>query len=238
LDAAHLLEVGAGNGAFIRQVTPDLVRKENVLCTEFSDFGRNAVIEYGVKCVPQDVRELTTEGDTARFEVICMFQVLEHLDQLDALFAHLSSLASDTAHLFIGVPNAKRIEFNELHGSLLDMPPNHIGRWDRTSFEVIGRRHGWKVAEYEVQRESSKAKARQFAFYRYGRKSQLRNTLANQIERITPKLVRRPLQAMAVGWYALTALPGFYSLLSDTELGEAQWVHMVKGNYDTPVNVD
>jgi len=227
LRPARLLEVGAGNGAFIRQVTPDLIRKDHVLCTEFSDFGRNAIANLGVQCVPQDVRELSADGD-GRFDFICMFQVLEHLDRLDDLFDHLSSLATDAAHLFVAVPNGGRIEFNELNGSLLDLPPNHVGRWNRQSFEVMAHRHGWQVVEHEVQPEGPTAKVKRFAFYRYGNKSQSPNTLANRIEQVPPKLLRRPLQALAVGWYLLGAVPPLISLLRNPELGEAQWAHMVK----------
>src|SRR5262245_35977708 len=215
LEQVRLLEIGAGNGAFIRGVTPKLISKKNVLCTEYSEFGRNAIVEYGVQCVDRDVRELAADESGGAFDIICMFQVLEHFDRIDELFAQLSSLASESAHLFIAVPNSRWIEFNELHGSLLDMPPNHVGSWNRKSFEKIAHRHEWNVADYDVQHEGRKNKSRLYAFHRYGRKSQDSRTLANRIERVTPKILRRPLQAFAVGWYALTALPTFYSLLSD-----------------------
>jgi 2-polyprenyl-3-methyl-5-hydroxy-6-metoxy-1,4-benzoquinol methylase len=221
----RLLEVGAGNGAFIRRIAPELTAKANVLCTEYSDFGRTAITEYGVKCTAQDVRELRAEN-VGTFDVICMFQVLEHLDQLDRLFEHLSSLAKGAAHLFIGVPNDQRIEFNELHGSLLDMPPNHVGRWNRAAFEIISRRHNWKLAEHGVQQEDFMPKARQFAIYRYGRRSQSRDSLANRIERVLQKRVRRPLQAAAVVGYSLLGLPHFYALWRNVKIGEAQWVHL------------
>jgi hypothetical protein len=228
LDHARLLEVGAGNGAFIKQVTPDLIRKDQVLCTEFSEFGRNAIAQLGVKCISQDVRELSASGSDGRFDFICMFQVLEHLDRLDDLFVHLSSLATDSAHLFVAVPNGERIEFNELNGALLDLPPNHVGRWNRQSFEVMAQRHRWQVVEHEVQREGPRAKAQRFAFYRYGYKSQSPDSLANRIEKIPRKSLRRPLQALAVGWYLLGGLSPLISLLCNPELGESQWAHLVK----------
>jgi SAM-dependent methyltransferase len=224
----QLLEIGAGNGAFVKRIAPSLTPKENVLCTEFSEYGRDAIEQYGIRCVSQDVRSLPRDEFSGRFDVICMFQVLEHVDRLDELFQQLAAISRSTGHLFIGVPNDRRIEFNELHGSLLDMPPNHVGRWNRTAFEHIARRHGWRIADFASEREPAMNKVRQFAAYRYGRKSQDRRSLANRVNRLAVGRLKRGLQAVVAGGYLALALPQLIALVSGADLGDAQWVHLTK----------
>jgi hypothetical protein len=224
----QMLEIGAGDGAFTKHVAPDLTPKKNVLCTEYSDYGRNAIESYGVTCLPQDVRSLSSDKYADRFEVICMFQVLEHLDGLEELFSSLSRLSKGKSHLFISVPNAKMIEFNELNGALPDMPPNHIGRWSQTSFAIVAQRHGWCVVEHEVQDESPTAKVAQYIISLYMRKRQDPYTLANRIERVSLLSMRRALQALAAGWYALGSLRALYALLKNSELVGTQWAHLFR----------
>ena len=44
------------------------------------------------------------------------------------------NLLSKNGEILIAVPNEEIIKFNELNGALLDMPPNHIGRWSKKTF--------------------------------------------------------------------------------------------------------
>ncbi len=226
----HLLEVGAGDGAFIRRVVPALTPKDHVLATEFSDYGRQAIEAYGIPCLAEDVRALPADDYGGRFDVVCLFQVLEHLDGLDALLAQIDRLTGSEAHLFVAVPNAERIAFNELHGSLLDLPPNHVGRWNRSSFEVLAERHGWRVAVHEIEPDRPEKKALQDLEYRYMRKRQVPGSVANHIERVASRPLRRALQAVAVGGYGIARLPELYTLLASDGLGDTQWVHLEKGS--------
>jgi 2-polyprenyl-3-methyl-5-hydroxy-6-metoxy-1,4-benzoquinol methylase len=136
-----LIEIGAGNGAFISKIAKEVLAKENIFCTEFSEYGRHQIENWGIKCVPKDIRELSGQEYEKCADVICLFQVLEHMDGLHVLFEKLNWLLKPGGSIFIAVPNQNMIEFNELNGALLDMPPNHVGRWKRRCFEIIGSRH-------------------------------------------------------------------------------------------------
>ena len=225
LNAFALLEIGAGDGAFVKRVAPALTTKDRVLCTEYSEYGREAIQAYGIECRSEDVRALPLEHYRGRFDVVCMFQIMEHMDGVDEIFEQIAALTRDHAHLFIAVPNEKRIAFNERHGSLLDLPPNHLGRWNRRCFQILAQRHGWREIDYQIEPERATQKLRQYVIYRYLHMSQTRNSLANRIERLRGA-ARRPLQAAAAAFYAALALPQIIALLTADELGDSQWVHL------------
>src|SRR5208337_399944 len=132
-----LMEIGAGDGAFIRRIAEEILPKENIFCTEFSRYGRHRIEYFGVKCSAEDVRCLSDSNSEYEdaFDIVCMFQVLEHMDRLELLFKKLNLLMKSGGNLFISVPNQRLIEFNENNGALLDMPPNHVGRWNIRCFE-------------------------------------------------------------------------------------------------------
>ena len=219
-----LLEVGAGDGAFLRRVVPGRVAPERALATEFSDYGRRAIEALGVRAVAADVRDLEPASAGAPFDVICLFQVLEHLDRLDALMAHLNTLAAPDGRLFVGVPSAPRVAFNEHNGSLLDMPPNHVGRWTRAAFEALGARHGWRVEAAEVEPEGRASRLRELVTYRYMRRRQDAASLANRVERLPRSAARRGLQAAVAAVYGLGAIPAAVRLARDPGLGVVLWV--------------
>ncbi len=186
--------------------------------------------QSGVSCYNRDVRELFHDGVDESFHVVCMFQVLEHQDQLDQLFRTFTRICAETAHLYISVPNQRFIEFIETNDALLDMPPNHIGRWNADCFEILGRRHGWRVAAHQVERdESFLLRAKKYAVYRYMRQSQYRGTLASSVLRLQNRYFKKWFQGVLVAWYSLNKLPAFCRL-GAAKYASSQWVHLVRGN--------
>ena len=222
----RLLDIGAGNGAFVKRVARDLLQRENILCTEFSAFGRREIEKMGISCLSQDLRELTARNFMERFDAVCLFQVLEHLDEPDRIFRHVNGLMKPGGRLFIAVPNPNSIRFNELNGALLDMPPNHIGRWNRTAFEELGRRTGFRVQAFRVENSAIVRLASQFVIYRYLRRSQCANTMENRMQRIRNRFLLRSAQVLGIAVNSLPALPALFKI--DSRQGASQWVDLIK----------
>ena len=147
-----LLEMGASTGGFIKRIVGEFVEKENILCLEYSEVGVNEIKKLGIEAISKDIRNLTGESNLKnKFNIICLFQVFEHLDNYDKLFEAFDYLTTNEADLFIAVPNGERIKFNELNGGLLDFPPNHLGRFNRKSFELMSKKYNWVIEDFKIQ---------------------------------------------------------------------------------------
>jgi SAM-dependent methyltransferase len=222
--AARLIEIGAGDGAFLRQIVPELIAPERVLCTEYGEYAATRIRNLGIRVVLGDVREFDMRNEKP-FDIVCMFQVLEHMDRLTELFSSLRTLTSPKADLLIAVPNSKRTEFSEGNGALLDMPPNHIGRWTRLSFEAIGKREGWEVAQVIEQPTNSKESWQTFSYYRYARASQCDNTVSARIRGFRKTAISRSLEFAMVAAFAVRSVPLLPTLFSDG-MGSSVLVHL------------
>jgi 2-polyprenyl-3-methyl-5-hydroxy-6-metoxy-1,4-benzoquinol methylase len=153
----NLLEIGASIGDFIKGITKDnLIKKKNIVCTEYSSRGIKELEKLGVKALSVDIKTFYKNPIFQnRFDFICLFQVLEHLDQLDKLFETFEYISRPNCHIYVAVPNGNRIVFNEKNKSLLDLPPNHIGRYNSQSIEQLAQRFGWTLSEFKIQEQTS-----------------------------------------------------------------------------------
>jgi SAM-dependent methyltransferase len=154
--SSRLLEVGAGNGAFLKQLLTDGWVPANLQAFEFSPTGRAEIEEIPVDCRAADLRSV---DHNRTFDVVCMFQVLEHLDDYEGIFEVLERIVRPGGHVFIAIPNGAWISLNEKRRLLLDMPPNHLTRWSLSSVAALARRFGWQLEECELEPPPSHFKA-------------------------------------------------------------------------------
>lgn len=148
---ATAIDIAAGHGFFLDLCVPEFFDARNVAATEFNLESAARLEEKGYRVRTADIRSDAFNDLNGRLDFVFMFQVLEHLDDIDHLFARLSELTSPLANIFIAVPNVRWIRYREETGSLKDLPPIHIGRWTRAAFSAIAGRHGLTVAAAEIE---------------------------------------------------------------------------------------
>jgi len=221
--AVKILEVGAGDGAFTKKLISAGFNPGNIVCTEYSHAGAAAIRAVGVKCLMTDVTDLSAEG-VCGLTAICIFQVMEHMDRLDEVWGSLTKLIAPGGQLFVSVPNGRGIEFSETHNGELDMPPNHIGRWDRASFERIGARHDWRLIDHRIEPTRRRAIARSLAGSRFFRARQTPGTLTDRATRFSNRRIRRIASAPLFAAWVLRSIPA--AIAADpAALGGSQWAH-------------
>lgn len=225
-DDFRLMEIGAGDGGFLRLVTPELLSPSSILCTEFSDYGCGRLRQLGVSCLQRDIRDLSPDEMGSCFHAICLFQVFEHLDQNLKLLKLFSRLTTDDGEVFISVPNPLWTQFIERRGALLDMPPNHVARWGPAQLSRLADQTDWELIDHSIEPSRWLAQARKFAVFLYLRRSQRPRSLANRIEAGT-RFMKRARQGAAVGWYTLSAMRAMVEL-RDPCLGNSLWMRLRK----------
>jgi SAM-dependent methyltransferase len=194
ISEVKVLEIGAGKGSFLNKVIEIGVFPGNISAIEYSDWGREQLKSLNLNEVLHESipsNKLLSKWQD-KFDFVFMFQVLEHLDELDSKLKFLYSCLRPQGQIIFAVPNPQAIYFNELNGALLDMPPNHISRFSEASIQKLAIRNLLDVKLFEVEPLDKLGAYREFCYYRYLRGIQARHTVASLIARLPSKLkIRR-----------------------------------------------
>jgi 2-polyprenyl-3-methyl-5-hydroxy-6-metoxy-1,4-benzoquinol methylase len=220
-----VLEIGAGGGFFLDSLDDLGIPPEHRYGSEYNATSIAAMRKKGYRIEPLEIEQLASLGKT--FDAIFMFQVLEHRDRIDVVFETIRSLLKEGGLLFVAVPNSERTRFNEKNGSLLDLPPNHIGQWTVGNFEQAAKRFGYKLLAVETEPFDAVRFVKQDMIFSFMRKAQQRGTVANYLYPRRKKAVGRAAVAAAVGVNALRRAPFWIRKRKEvSNIGENIWAQM------------
>lgn len=118
-----VLEVGCGAGAFAAHLPP-LVSYKGL---EFNNAAVQRALAAGLDVSKRTV-EAEAEAKPARYDVVCHFQVLEHVPDLVTFMRACVQALRPGGCLIVAVPSED--SFLRIAGSAwLNMPPHHVTRW-------------------------------------------------------------------------------------------------------------
>ncbi len=203
-----LLEIGAGDGAFLRAALRTGTAGR-AFATEYDAGALSALRAIpGVRAEQRSPQQLAAETDE-RFDAICMFQVLEHLDSLDQVFGALRRLTATGGELFISVPNHASVTTQEELTGFWEMPPNHIGRWTGAAIESVAARHGFHVREHRYEPETALAGLWEMAKCRYQARAYRAPSLAGRVNNMSVRAVRGPVKRALAVWDLVMLAPHY-----------------------------
>lgn len=124
---ARVVEVGAGEGAFLRSLLP---RCGSVEALEKNPDAAERLRAAGIKVRDTDVRE-DAVARPGRADVVCAFQVLEHVADVRGFLSALAAIVVPGGEVLLSVPNRQRFRRGL---EPMDCPPHHLTRWSACQF--------------------------------------------------------------------------------------------------------
>ena len=122
-----ILDIGAGSGNFLKA----LPKKWQLYALEGSEITRKLLEKNNIKTAVS-FDELATIG-IKTFDVITMFQVLEHISDFYMFLHNCKNLLKVGGQIVISVPDGKDMILQEEILLSPDYPPNHINKWTNES---------------------------------------------------------------------------------------------------------
>ena len=140
----HLVEIGAGFGAFA-----ELVKKEesfrSVTVVEPTPEMAAACRARGVQVIPRPVESLKREISHA--DVVVAFEVLEHLFDPSVFFRKVARLIRKKSILVVSCPNGRGFDIAALGPDSLAVDPEHVNLLNPDSISLLGSRCGFRCLE-------------------------------------------------------------------------------------------
>lgn len=130
-----ILEVGVGYGYFLEHCR---LNNTNVVGIELNPTAARKVREKGFQVFEESLDDLANRVGDGAFNVICSFQVLEHVSNPLAFIQGMLGNLQVGGRLILSVPNAaimRRIDPE--HRELLNQPPHHMSHWDEGVFRAL-----------------------------------------------------------------------------------------------------
>ena len=133
----RVLEIGAGRGSFLQKA----IGIEKVRCVglELNQSAAASAKARGID-VLVETSEQHAKNHVNEYDIICLFQVLEHVPNPGSLLNSVMRMLKLDGRLIIGVPDnsvrATTSIFNK-ENDLLNMPPHHMGLWDMISLAAL-----------------------------------------------------------------------------------------------------
>lgn len=150
LDMNHrVLDIGCGIGKFLSRAKE---KAAEVTGLELNEKAVQVCRNNGLNVFNELI------GDHARhkpehYDVVCMFQVLEHIYDVRSFLEESLAVLKKGGKLVIGVPNNEPYFQGYDKYCTLNLPPHHMGLWNKTVFEKMAPMLGLKLLStaYDVK---------------------------------------------------------------------------------------
>jgi len=143
-----ILEIGVGKGYFLEQASHAGFEVAGV---ELNPDAAAMAQRKGYRIFCSDLSALI-DSDHQQWDVICSFQVLEHLSDPHTFLQQMLQLLKPEGFLLLSVPNAAvSIKLDPDRLDLLDQPPHHMTHWSEQTFRSLKSFFPLKVHSIEYE---------------------------------------------------------------------------------------
>jgi len=128
-----VLDIGCGSGYFLSKA---LDRTNNIQGLEYNDLAIQHCKEKNIPVVKSDIQDFSKNKEGV-YDIVCAFQVLEHIYDVKSFIDSCIRVLKPDGKLIIGVPNNNPyLHKHDLYHTL-NLPPHHIGLWNKKSLKRL-----------------------------------------------------------------------------------------------------
>lgn len=135
-----VLEIGCGMGAFAGKIST-----ASYVGLEFSQTAKQMAAKNGVEVRNQSIEDHAVDCPK-KYDVVCSFQVLEHVPNLRRFLNAAAHCVRPGGRLILSVPSFDSFA-RYVTNHVLDLPPHHVTRWTDLALANIARELNLEVED-------------------------------------------------------------------------------------------
>ena len=140
-----VLDIGCGVGNFLMKAKE---KAAEVCGLELNEKAVDVCRQKGLSVYNELIAE-HAEKKTGYYDMVCMFQVLEHIYDIKSFLDDSLKVLKKGGKLIIGVPNSEPYFNSYDKYSTLNLPPHHMGLWNKEVFKKIAPLFNVEMQEIE-----------------------------------------------------------------------------------------
>ncbi|NQY80267.1 MAG: class I SAM-dependent methyltransferase [Candidatus Caenarcaniphilales bacterium] len=137
-NAKCILELGCAEGFFLHHLKKNQV---HIITTGIEPSLDQNLAQENVDRLYKNISEIDLD-ETNKFDLICSFHVLEHIEDLESIFLTLKKLSAPNCFLYLEVPNQSGSEYIEEDPNL-----EHIHSFSIISLNYLLEKYGYEVLQ-------------------------------------------------------------------------------------------
>lgn len=147
---AKLLEIGCGSGKFLDRISQIT---KNVVGIELNSVAANQARKKGFDVQTKLVEDYCKEKSST-FDMVCAFQVLEHVADVNLFIDSSLKLLKPNGKLVFSVPNNEPYYQRFSKFEVRNLPPHHMGLWNLNAFKKLCEFYNMDLDTFEYTGES------------------------------------------------------------------------------------
>lgn len=128
-----VLEIGTGSGIFFEKLS---AKVDDCLGLELSNKAIENARQRGLNVI-NELIEVHAEKHENTYDVVCFFQVLEHITNVKSFLEGAIKCLKPGGKLIIAVPNNNPHIYRYEKYYTSNLPPHHAGLWDKNSLKNL-----------------------------------------------------------------------------------------------------
>jgi len=141
----NVLEIGSNTGNFLKRVAEIT---DNVTGLDFNPSAIEKAAAKGIAVLNESI-ELHADRHKGEYDVVCAFQVFEHLSQIGPMLTAILKALKRGGKVVLSVPNNEPFFQRFSKYEPLNMPPHHAGLWNLAAFERLAEHFDMILAEHQ-----------------------------------------------------------------------------------------
>ncbi len=202
-DGDKILDIGSGSGVLFTKIT----KKVDYTGLELSSKAVELAKEAGINVLQENFLKYAALHKSS-FDLVCLFQVLEHLTDLDNFIKSIHLALKPKGLFVIAVPDNDGF-ISEMPNNNFNLPPHHVIHWTETSLCYLAKKYEFEVIEVERELLQDIHKEGAYLSYIGGwlRKFRFRPTLLIDHSKNYGYIAWKARHLYSKGWFRSIILP-------------------------------